>query len=85
MTRLGRATIAVEVSGLRQRPKVPDRSAGRDGLRRGDDGISVDAVEAVEVGQRSGLAEMLHAKWAYTVARNRPQPGERRRMSIQER
>jgi hypothetical protein len=38
---------------------VADRPAGRDGLRRGDNGVGVDTVVAVEVGQRSGLPEVL--------------------------
>ena len=63
---------------------MADRPAGCDGLRRGDNGVGVDAVVAVEVGQRSGLAEMLDAERAYAVARDCPQPRKRRRMSIQD-
>jgi len=68
---------------LRQRLEMSDRPAGRDGLRRGDNGVGVDAVVAVEGSDRSGLTEMLDAERAYTVAGDRPQPGKRRWMSIQ--
>ena len=44
-----------------QRAQVPDRAAGRDRLRRGDDGVGVDAVVPIKVGNGAGLAEMLNA------------------------
>jgi hypothetical protein len=60
---------------LRQRLQMPDRTAGRDSLRGGDDGVGVDAVVAVQLGKRSGLAEMLDAERTRAVAGDRAEPG----------
>src|SRR6185437_9055227 len=68
-----------------QRLQMTDRAARRDGLRRGDDGIRVDAVVPVEVGERAGLAEMLDAERARAMAGDRTEPGERRRMAVEHR
>ena len=50
------------------RLEMPDRPAGRDHLGGGDDALGVDAVMAVEVGDRAGLAEMLDAERAGAMA-----------------
>ena len=52
---------------------MADRAAGRNGLRRRDDGIGVDAVVPIELGERSGLAEMLDAQRARRGGRQRRQ------------
>ena len=44
------------------RPQIPDRPAGCDGLGGGDDGLCVNAEMTIEVGDRAGLAEMLDAQ-----------------------
>src|SRR5450631_2952626 len=47
---------------------VPYRRAGGQGFRRIDDGVGVDAVVAVELADRSGLAKMLDAESLDAVA-----------------
>ena len=42
--------------------EMADRAPRRDSLGGGDDGVGVDAVVAVEVLDRAGLAEMLDAE-----------------------
>src|SRR3974390_1063479 len=64
---------------------MSDRSSRRDRLRGGDDRVGVDTVVAVELGERSGLAEMFNAERAGTVAGNGAEPGQRRRMPIEHR
>ena len=68
---------------LRQRLQMPDRPAGRDRLRGGDDGVGVDAVVPVELGERAGLAEMLDAERARAMAGDRAEPGQRRRVAVE--
>jgi len=51
-------------------------------LRGCNDRIRVDAVMPVELGNRTGLAEMLDAEWAEAMAVDRAQPAERRRMAV---
>src|SRR4051812_21497591 len=46
------------------------------------DGVGVDAVMTVEIGDRAGLAEMLDAERFYAMARNAPQPGQGSRMAV---
>jgi len=45
--------------------RISDRPAGCDALRCRDDGIGVDAVVPIEVGERAGLPKVLDAKWAH--------------------
>ena len=52
-----------------RRPEMPDRTPRRDGLGGGNDGVGVDAVVAVEVGDRAGLAEMLDAERPHAMAK----------------
>src|SRR5262245_10248889 len=58
-----------------QKP-VSHRPAG-DALCRRQDRVDVEAVVAVELGQRSGLAEMLHTQRAHAVAADAANPGQR--------
>ena len=51
--------------------EIADRTARRDGLRRGNDGVGVDAIVPVEVGDRAGLAEMLDAERPDAYGRTR--------------
>ena len=95
--RMRAAQIGADIAKLalaaqRQRMAVPavlrsseiaNWTARRDHLRGGNNGIGVYAIAPVQLVDRSGLTEMLHAERAYAVARDRPQPGKRRRMSIQ--
>src|SRR5665213_2769852 len=74
--------VCCAASILRQRLQMPDRPARRDGLRRGDNGIRIDAVMLVELGQRAGLAEMLDAERARAMAGDGAEPGKRRRMAV---
>src|SRR5215213_11421593 len=67
---------------LRQRLEIADWPARRDRLGSRDDRIRVDAVVAIEIGERSGLAEMLHAQRARAMTMDRAEPAERRRMRV---
>src|ERR1700680_2940595 len=67
------------------RPEIPDRPPGRDRFRRGDDRVRVDAVGAVEVGDRPGLAEMLYSERPHAVAGDRAEPAEGGRMAVEHR
>src|SRR5262245_65777667 len=59
---------------------MPDRPAGRDRLCRRDDGIRIDAIVAVKIGQRTGLAEMPNTEWPHPVTGDSAEPSPRRRM-----
>src|SRR5580700_9461666 len=65
-----------------RRSQIADRPPRRYRLRGGDDGVGVDTIVAVELGDRTGLAEMLDAKRPDTVAVDGAEPAERRRMGI---
>src|SRR5665213_3843455 len=62
---------------------MPDRTARRYRLRRADDRLGVDAIVVIEVGDRAGLAEMLDAQRPGAMPEDRAEPGERRRVSIE--
>src|SRR5580704_338073 len=47
-----------------------------------DDGVGVDAVMAVELGDRAGLAEALDAERLDAMAAHAAEPAERRRMAV---
>src|SRR5580692_5620605 len=64
-------------------PEITDRPPRRDRLRRGDDGVGVDAVVAVEVLDRAGLAEMLDAERPHAMAVDGAEPGQSRRMAVE--
>ena len=51
-----------------KRPKMADRSPGRHRLRCSDDGVGIDAIVPIEVGDRAGLAEVLDAEGAHAMA-----------------
>src|SRR5580704_19384618 len=55
----------------------------RDGLGGGDDGVGVDAVVAVEVIDRAGLAEMLDAERPHAMAVDGAEPRQGRRMAVE--
>src|SRR6516164_2422049 len=63
-------------AGSRLQKPISRRPAG-DALRRRQDGVDVEAVVAVELGQRSGLAEVLDAQRAHAVAAHTAKPGQR--------
>src|SRR5271170_3015647 len=63
---------------------MTDRTAGCDGLRRGDDRVRVDTVMPVKIGDRAGLAEMLDTQRPDLVAAHRAKPRQRSRMSVQD-
>src|SRR5690242_14129673 len=64
------ASLAPQDDGLRvwrkclQRLQMPDRPARRDGLCGGHNRIRIDTIVLVEVGNRTGLAEMLDTERA---------------------
>src|ERR1700731_4628904 len=62
--------------------EISYRPPRRDGLGGGDDGVGVDAVVAVEVLHRAGLAEMLDAERPHAVAMDGTEPGQSRRMAV---
>jgi hypothetical protein len=70
--------------GLRS-SEIPDWTAGRDHLRGGNDGVRTYAIVPVKFVYRAGLTEMLDAQWANAVATNGAEPGQRRRVSVQDR
>lgn len=63
---------------------MANRAAGRDRLSRMQNGIRVDAVMAVEVGNRPSLPEMLHSQWADAMTVDRTEPRQGRRMAIKD-
>src|SRR3954468_21932457 len=58
------------------------RRAGGEAFGRIDDGVGVDAVVAVEVGDGAGLAELLDAERLNAMAADTAEPAERRRMAV---
>src|SRR5580692_1975042 len=64
-------------------PEIPDRPPRRDGFGGGDDGVGVDAVVAVEILDRAGLAEMLDTERPHAVAMDGAEPGQGRRMTVE--
>src|SRR4051794_608296 len=58
------------------------RRAGGEAFGRIDDGVGVDAVVAVEVGDGAGLAELLDAERLDAMAADAAEPAERRRMAV---
>src|SRR5580693_6035498 len=64
-------------------PEMADRTARRNSFGGGDDGVGVDAVVAVEVLDRAGLAEMLDAERPHAMAMDGAEPGQGRRMTVQ--
>src|SRR5580692_7209150 len=63
--------------------EITNRPPRRDGFGGGDDGVGVDAVVAVEVLDRAGLAEMLDAERPHPMALDRAQPSQSRRMAVE--
>src|SRR5512143_1115057 len=61
---------------------MEDRGAGGEAFGRIDDGVGIDAVVAVEVGNRAGLAELLDAERLDAVAADAAEPAQRRRMTV---
>src|SRR5437588_2585164 len=64
---------------------MPDRPPRRERRRRGDDGVRVNAVMAVEIRDGAGLAEMLHAERAGAVSMHGAEPSERCGMAVKHR
>src|SRR5581483_6951043 len=62
---------------------VQDRRAGCEALGRIDDGVGVDAVVAIEVGDGAGLAEMLDAERFDAMTAHAADPAQRRRMAVE--
>src|SRR5579872_7542007 len=61
---------------------VTHRRAGGETFGRIDDGVGIDAVVAIEVVDRAGLAEMFDPERFDPMAAHPAEPGERRRMSV---
>src|SRR5580693_3527231 len=64
-------------------PEMADRTARRNSFGGGDDGVGVDAVVAVEVLDRAGLAEMLDAERPHAMSMDGAEPRQSRRMAIE--
>src|SRR5580700_9193058 len=62
--------------------EMTNRAPRRYRLGGGDDGVGVDAVVAVEVLDRAGLAEMLDAERPHAMAVDCAQPRQSRRMAV---
>ena len=54
---------------------MADRAAWRNRLSRRNDGVGVDAIVPIELGERSRLAEMLDTEWTHAMASNSAEPG----------
>jgi hypothetical protein len=54
---------------------MPHRRAGREAFGRVDDGVRVKTVMAIQLVDRSGLAEMLDAKGFQAMAADTAEPG----------
>src|SRR5580698_1048222 len=63
--------------------EMTDRAPRRYRLGGGDDGVGVGAVVAVEVLDRTGLAEMLDAERPHAMAVDGAEPGQSRRMAVE--
>src|SRR5439155_8029014 len=61
---------------------MPDRPPRDDRLGGRDDRVGVDTVMAIKLGNRSGLAEMFDPEWPHPMAVDRTEPGERRRVPV---
>src|ERR1700726_5220336 len=61
---------------------MQDRRTGSQGFRRIDDGVGIDAVVAIELANRAGLAEMLDAERLHPVTADAAEPAERGRMTV---
>src|SRR5690606_6645631 len=59
-------------------------AARRDLLCRRHDRIRINAVMSIEIGDRTSLAKMFNAQRANAMAADRAQPGESRRMSVED-
>jgi hypothetical protein len=59
------------------------RRAGGEAFGGVDDGVGVDAVVEIEVGNRAGLAEMLDAEGFHAVAAHPAEPAQRRGMAVE--
>src|SRR5262245_40340401 len=70
-------------SPVLQGAQMADRTARCDRLGRRHDRLGVDAVVAIEVGNRAGLAEMLDAERPQAVTVHSAEPGERRRVAVE--
>ena len=58
---------------------MPSAAAGGHGV---EDGVDVEPVEAIETRDVAGLAEPVHAERLDAVAVHGPEPGQRRRVAI---
>ena len=61
---------------------MPDGATRRDHLRGAQDRLRVDPIMAVKIGNRARLAEVLDAERARSVAHHGTDPGECRRMCV---
>src|SRR5258707_9284487 len=52
--------------------------------RRIEDGVGVEAIDAIKVGEVARLAEMLDAQRVDAMPRHGAEPGQRRRMAVDE-
>ncbi len=64
---------------------MPHGATLRQLLRCGNDSFNVDAVVAVQLGDGTGLPELVHTQGPHAVAGHRTQPAQCSRMTIQHR
>jgi plasmid stabilization system protein ParE len=66
-------SLRAETTSLLQEP-IPHRPPAH-ALGRGEDGVHIEAVVAVQLGKRAGLAEVLNAERPHAVPAHTAKPG----------
>src|SRR5947209_1763915 len=71
-----------QLSASHRHLPMQHRGAGGEAFGGIDDGVGIQAVVAVQVGECAGLAELLDAERLDAVAANTAEPAERSRMAV---
>ena len=80
MLAIGVFCVSLFESG--QCTQVSDRPAGCDALGCCDNGVGVNAIVTIEVGERAGLPKVLDAQRAHAMTEDCADPGEGGRMAV---
>jgi hypothetical protein len=72
----------IAVPAVLRSSEIADRTARRDHLRGGNDGIGVYAIVSVQLVNRSSLTEMLDPERTNPVAVDRAKPRQSRGVSV---
>ena len=83
MLAIGVFCVSLFESG--QCTQVSDRAAGCDALGCCDNGVGVNAIVTIEVGERAGLPKVLDAQRAHAMIEDCADPGEGGRMAVEHR